>query len=444
MNSRVLIAGTNSGCGKTTLTLAILSALKKRGVDLSGFKCGPDYIDPMFHRKVLGIPSYNVDPFFCSDEMLCNLLAGKGREISVIEGVMGYYDGVGINADYSSYSVARATKTPVILIVNIKGMYASARPIISGFKSFREDSCVQGVIFNSCSAMMYGEYAKMAEAEGVKPLGFFPVTKEVEIGSRHLGLVTADEILDMQHRIDILADVAEKSLDLDGIIALADSAPELTNTRKSLKPVADVKLGVARDEAFCFIYEENLELLSELGCELVNFSPVHDKALPEGINALYLPGGYPELYEKELSANKEMLESVKKAICGGMPTVAECGGFLYLHELLDGVPMASVFAASADKKDRLQRFGYVSLTAKKDNMLCKEGETIKAHEFHYYDSTDNGADFEANKPLSKRHWECVHTSESLYAGFPHLYFPSNIAFAENFVKKASEYESIHL
>ncbi len=342
--SRLLIAGTNSGCGKTTVTLALLAALKKRGQKLSSFKCGPDYIDPMFHRAVLGVPSFNLDPFFCDEEQLRGVFASHAAELSVIEGVMGYYDGIGTEGSASTYSVAKATKTPVVLVVNVRGMYTSAGAIIQGFKNFRPESGIEGVIFNGASAMLYKDLAKIAENAGVRAYGFLPKVPEAEIGSRHLGLITAAEIEDLQARLSLLGDAAEKSLDIEGLLELAASAPGAAAQRKSEKnaPAAHIKLAVARDEAFCFIYEENLELLAAAGFDIVYFSPLHDEALPEGISALYLPGGYPELYAEQLSKNNRMLDSVKQSIEGGLPTFAECGGFMYLHETLDGVSMAGV------------------------------------------------------------------------------------------------------
>ena len=198
---------------------------------------------------------------------------------------------------------------------------------------------------------------------------------------------------------------------------------------------------MARDEAFCFLYEENLRALEALGCEPVFFSPLHDEHLPEGAQGLYLPGGYPELHLEGLSSNP-IRQEIRRAVEGGMPTVAECGGFLYLHDSLDGAEMAGVIHAAAYGTKKLQRFGYVHLTAERDNLLCRTGESIRAHEFHYYDSEDNGSGFTAAKPLGKRSWPCVHAGETLYAGFPHLYFPANMAFAENFVRKAASYAAI--
>ena len=438
MNDRTLIAGTNSGCGKTTVTCALLRALKNRGLQVQSFKCGPDYIDPMFHREVIGVPARNLDPFFSTPEQLRRQLGGARDRLSVLEGVMGYYDGIGVDGRASTWEVARATETPVILVVNVRGMYTSAGAVLRGFRDFRPDSGIRGVIFNHASPMLYGDLKRIAEQEGLLPLGYLPRAEEATIGSRHLGLITAGEIADLQQRLNTLGELAEKCLDIDGILALAGSGAPLPTPEEIRPVVSGARIAVARDRAFCFLYEENLRLLEKLGCEPVYFSPLTDRHLPENIGGLYLPGGYPELYLKELSANP-IRHEICRAIEGELPTVAECGGFLYLHDTLDGAAMAGVIHAPAFRTEKLQRFGYVNLTAERDNLLCRAGESIRAHEFHYYDSDDNGDGFTAAKPSGKRSWRCVHAGETLYAGFPHLYFPANPAFAENFVRKAAAY-----
>lgn len=443
MNRRILIAGTHSGCGKTTVTLALLSALKARGIPLAAFKCGPDYIDPMFHREALKVPSRNLDPYFSTDAALRAALAEQSGKLSVIEGVMGYYDGVGPAGEFSTYDVARYTKTPVILVVNAKGMYTSAGAILHGFREFQPQSNVRGVIFNGVSQGLYEGLKQIALDAGVTPLGFLPHDRELSISSRHLGLVTADEIGGLQEKLGALGTLAQMHTDIDGLLALAASAPTLHEKAQEVSSIASARVAVARDSAFCFLYEENLVLLRTLGCELCFFSPLNDAALPKNIGALYLPGGYPELHLEALSANVPMRQAVKAAIEDGLPTLAECGGFLYLHDTLDGFPMTGSIHAKAYRTEKLQRFGYEALTAKKDNLLCKAGESIRAHEFHYYESSFCGDAFTAQKPNGLM-WDSIHASESLYAGFPHLYFPANRSFAEQFVRKANDYANKHI
>lgn len=437
---RLLLAGTGSGCGKTTVTTALLRALQRRGVPLAAFKCGPDYIDPMFHTEALGVPSRNLDLFFVDETEVRGQLARHipTDGVGIIEGVMGYYDGVSGNTDTASAAhLARATETPSVLIVRPRGQSLSLAAEIKGFRDFAPNT-LAGVILNGVSAGMYPFYRTIAEQAGLPVFGFLPPVPESEIPDRHLGLVTAAEIGDLQSKLDRLADAAQTGLDLDGLLALARTASPLADQSAPLVPVTDklVRIAVARDKAFCFYYADNLDVLRALGAELVPFSPLTDRALPEGIDGLYLGGGYPEVHKAQLAANHTMRDSIHNAVLGGLPTIAECGGFLYLHRTLDGAEMAGVLDADAKLTKKLQPFGYVTLTARRDNLLCRAGEHMPAHVFHYAVSTDEGADFDAQKP-NGRAWACVHATDTLYAGFPHLYFRSNPAFAENFVRRAA-------
>ena len=436
---RILISGTSSGCGKTTVTCAVLQALCDRGLSVSAFKCGPDYIDPMFHSRIIGAKSANLDPFFFSENTMRHLLSkgAAGRDISVIEGVMGFYDGLGVTEKASTHTVASATETPVILVLNAKGAAASLLAEISGFLRFRPESGIRGVIFNRCSPMLYPalkEAVLQEFGENVIPLGFLPPMPECSLESRHLGLVTAQEVEGLKDKLRALSVQAEKTLDLDGLTALAKNAPELcfepVKTPRFSEPV---RIAVARDRAFCFYYEDGLDMLREAGAEIVPFSPISDTALPENIDGLILGGGYPELYAEELSRNKTMLASVLKAVKGGLPTIAECGGYMYLTEAIGEYPMAGLLEGACRNTGRLSRFGYVTLTAKEDNLLCGKGESIPAHEFHYWDTPDPGHGFVAEKPSGKR-WEACCVSETLYAGFPHFHFYANPVFAENFYR----------
>jgi len=438
---RVLLAGTHSGCGKTTAALALLSALKARGLSASAFKCGPDYIDPLFHRAALGIPAHNLDPYFCGRDTLRGILSTRGNGLAVIEGVMGYYDGVGPEGCFSTYDVACETDTPVILVMDTRGMYASAGAVLRGFTGYRPDTDIRGVLFNRTSAALYKGLKQLAQDAGLLPLGFLPNTPECAIGSRHLGLLTPGELSDIRYTLGRLGELAESCLDMDGILALAASAPAIRETLPVPSPVSRVRVAVARDAAFSFLYQENLELLEALGCELIYFSPLADEALPESVGGLYLPGGYPELHPEALSKNGPMRRSVREAVENGLPTIAECGGYLYLHAALDGAPMAGAIPAGAYRTGKLQRFGYAELTAEKDNLLCKAGGKIRAHEFHYYTSDDAPAGFRAQKPSGGEPWAAARATDTLYAGFPHLYFYANPVFAEQFVRKAAAYAS---
>ncbi|MDR0379385.1 MAG: cobyrinate a,c-diamide synthase [Candidatus Accumulibacter sp.] len=433
---RLLITGVRSGCGKTTTTCALLSAFHHRGVPLTAFKCGPDYIDPMFHRAVSGVPCWNLDPFFIDGNGLRAHLARHGSRdgLSLIEGAMGFYDGVAMSDEASAHTVAVETETPAVLVVDATGAGHSLAAVIEGFVRHRQPSGIRGVIFNGASAASYPDYRKLAEKAGVEAFGFLPRHEDWAIGHRHLGLVTATEISDLTQKLAALGEQAEKTLDLDGLLTLAATAPERAAIRSpNPSPSHSVRIAVAKDEAFCFIYAENIELLEALGAEIVWFSPLRDDRLPAGVGALYLPGGYPELHVRELSANAAMRASIRDAVRDGLPTIAECGGFLYLHETLDGFAMAGVIEAAAFRTERLQRFGYVTLTARHDTLLCPEGGTIRAHEFHYWESAAPGSDFIGRKPGREIEYPCIHATNTLHAGFPHLYLPANPAFAERFV-----------
>ena len=446
--NRILISGTSSNCGKTTITMALLAAFKNKGLEIASFKSGPDYIDPMFHRKVFDVETHNLDPYFSTEEMLCDqFVRNCGKDLSIIEGAMGFYDGIGVEGRASAWEVAKSIKAPAVLIIDAKGMSNSAAAIIKGFKEFKEDSMVEGVIFNNISPMLYPLLRDIVEKEGIKAYGFLPREEKYSVGSRNLGLITADEIEDIKEKINGLMELAEKYIDLDGLYELAKSAPVLKASEdykeliESSKDESKPRIAVSRDNAFCFMYKENIEILEDLGCEVVFFSPLEDEELPEDISGLYLCGGYPELYPEELSNNKKMCQAIKEIISKGIPTIAECGGFMYLHDSIENIPMVGFIKGNCIKTDKLQRFGYIEITALEDNLLCNEGDSIRVHEFHYYDSENCGESFMARKASNGVEYLCCHGSDSLYAGFPHIYLPANPDFAKSFVENARKWKA---
>ena len=445
--ARILFAAPASGSGKTTVTCGVLQALKRRGIRLSAFKCGPDFIDPMFHQQVIGVPSGTLDLFFDDETGLRRSFCrhGAGAELSVIEGVMGFYDGWGVDTDQgSTFRIAQTLKAPVVLIVNARGQALSALAELEGFLRFRKDSGIRGVIFNQMSGHVFRSLVPKVREMGVLPIGFVPRGRELAIESRHLGLVTPGELNDLRERLDKLANLLEETLDLDALLSLARTAPPLDcPPERPLPSLPATRIAVARDRAFCFLYRDNLHLLERMGAELRFFSPLCDSALPEGTQGLLLPGGYPELYAGALSENRAMRAEIAAAVRGGLPCLAECGGFLYLHRALEdteGVyrPMAGVLDVGAYKTDRLRRFGYVTLRAGSDSAYFAAGETIRAHEFHYWDSEDPGSDLTAEKPAGNRSWPCVHTAGNLLAGFPHLWYESNPNLAERFLRRCAK------
>lgn len=446
---RILVAAPGSGSGKTLLTTGLLTLFQNRGIRCRSFKCGPDYIDPMFHKYVLGIDSCNLDSFFLPQEELRALFQKRAAdaELSILEGVMGYYDGIGGNSTAAStYEVAKITDTPVILVLDGKGSSLSLAAQVKGFLDYRKDSHICGVILNKTNKMVGERLRPEIEKLGVRYLGAVPVCETMDIKSRHLGLTMPQEQSELRGHLNAFAKQLEEYLDVDGILELAgcsrEKLPEAGKTEQSnqtdlnqeetkqdeIRPIDSEsepptrRMAVAMDKAFCFYYQENLDFLRQHGWELIPFSPLCDAALPEQIHAILLGGGYPELYAKELSANEPMLAAIRNAHSEGIKILAECGGFLYLQEHLEDEmgncwPMAGLIHADGFRTEKLGRFGYISLT---QNGAVR----IKGHEFHYWESTAPGSAFRAEKPQSDRGWDCMYRTDSLLAGFPHLYYLS--------------------
>lgn len=460
--NRFMIAAPKSGSGKTMITCALLQLLKDSGKNVLSYKCGPDYIDPMFHKKVLGVPSKNLDTFFTDEKTTVQLFLDERADgdFAVLEGVMGLYDGLGgIYEQGSSYHLAKVTQTPIILVVDAKGMGKSVLALIAGFLQYDTHHLIKGVLLNRMSKGYYDIIKPLIEKDlSVKVVGYFQEQKDIGLSSRHLGLVMPDELSDIKKQLNETADRLKKTIDMDLFIDIAEAADEIGDsenadkdkrqTLKNAEPMRlqdqnnTVNIAVAMDEAFCFYYEDNLRMLEKCGAKLLYFSPLHDTSFPEDCDAMLLGGGYPELYAKELSKNVSMLNAIKKAFRAGMPTVAECGGFMYLHTYIHNqncvFDMARALDGECHFKGKLVRFGYIELEEKHSNFLPPD-EKIRAHEFHYYDSTDNGADCIATKPATGRNYDCVISHDNYWLGFPHLYYPSNPHFAESLVRKAYEY-----
>ncbi|SHO44224.1 cobyrinate a,c-diamide synthase [Anaerocolumna xylanovorans] len=446
---RIMIAATGSGSGKTLLTCALLQVMADMGKRTAAFKCGPDYIDPMFHEKVIGVPSKNLDTFFTDENTTRYLLleGAKEKDISIIEGVMGLYDGLGgIKEEASSYHLARATKTPVILAIDAHGMGRSVIPLISGFLQYDTQHLIKGVLLNGITGMFYELIKPEIEKQlPVTVLGYFPRQKDVKLESRHLGLKMPGEIEGLKEEVKRLAAVMAGAVDIRKIVTIAREADDLKAEEIVISPGSTkVRIGIAKDEAFCFYYEDNLRLLQKYNAELVFFSPLWDKELPKNLQGIILGGGYPELYAKPLAENEGMKESIKAAISQGMPSIAECGGFLYLHETLKNAegevfPMVGAVKGTCHYTGKLVRFGYIEITAGTESYLG-ENTKIRGHEFHYFDSTDNGASCVAQKPVTERNWQCVHAGKNHWWGFPHLYYYSNTEYVSRFLERAGNYE----
>ncbi len=444
---RILLTAPGSADGKTTVTCGILQALVNRGQTVSSFKCGPDYVDPMFHSKIIGTKAGNLDPFMMTEPVIRHLLCKNSSRhgVAVIEGVMGYYDGLGGNtAKASTYSVAKATQTPVVLIVNGKGMSTSIVPLIQGFLQYKKDSAIKGVILNRISPMMYPRLKTLIETQlPVTVYGYLPFMEACVLESRSLGLIPANELPEIETQLRRLAKQMEKTIDIDGLLALAGTARPITDTYTL--PVytpaekEPVNIGIAKDAAFCFYYRDNLELLTALGANLIPFSPMHDPFLPKDLHGLLLGGGYAGLFANALSQNQTMRQSIYRAVTHGLPCVAEGSGFSYLHRTITnthGEPkaMAGVFPEEIQTAEHLQNFGYFALTANRDALLLKQGESLPVHEFHYQYSGNDGNACLAVKPTGGQAHTCIHGSGTLWAGFPHLHFYAYPAAAQRLVQ----------
>lgn len=445
---RFLLCAPASGTGKTTMTCAILQALQDMGHRPASFKSGPDYIDPMFHREVIGTYSANLDLFLMGETAVRAELAETGGRagVAVIEGAMGYYDGIAMGETASAYDLARRTETPAVLVLNAKGQGLSAAAAAAGMAGFRPQSNIRGVLLNRISPMSYPKLKELIENEtGLRVYGFLPDSPSCGLESRHLGLVTAAEVNTLRDKLSRLSALAREHIDLNGLLELAGTAPEL-DVPPAIPPVCAgrPRIAVAKDRAFCFYYGGALSLLEKLGAELIEFSPLTDGALPEGTAGLYLGGGYPELYAAQLSENVPMRTAVRTAIESGMPTVAECGGFLYLHRTLEDEtgrpwPQCGVIAADGRRTGHLRRFGYITMSPRTAGLLGEQ--PIPAHEFHYWESSAPGDAFHARKPQSARGWDCGYHTPALYAGFPHFHFGAAPEAAARFVAKCAEYET---
>lgn len=454
---RVMIAAPKSGSGKTVITCALLQALKNNGLQVTSYKCGPDYIDSMFHEKIIDIPCKNLDTFFTGEEETRNIFINSAlkKDIAVLEGVMGLYDGVGgVMQEGSSYHLANVTKTPIVLVIDAKGMGRSVISLISGFLNYDKYHLIVGVILNRISKEYYEIIKPLIEAElNILVIGFLPENTKYHIESRYLGLTMPDELNNIREKLWTLSEEFSKTVAIESIIKIAGNAQNLETGRKTTATIHKTRhetnravIAVAKDEAFCFYYADNIRMLEENGAQIQYFSPIHDMKLPDRCHALLIGGGYPELYADKLSKNVNMHTAIKNAVSSGMPIVAECGGFMYLHSALtdkDGISynMAGVIPATCFYTGKLVRFGYIEMQEKQSYFLPK-GQKIRGHEFHYYDSTYNGEDVIAIKPFTGKKYSCIIENNNNWIGFPHLYYPSNAAFTEIFVGKAEKYKEL--
>ncbi|MEW6260422.1 MAG: cobyrinate a,c-diamide synthase [Thermodesulfobacteriota bacterium] len=393
----ICVAGVHSGVGKTTVTLGLMACLRRRGLAVAGFKVGPDFIDPGHHGRILGSPSTNLDGWMLDRSTNRNRFFRRaaGADIAVVEGVMGLYDGYdGKTEDGSTAQIAKWLGIPVLLVADARHMARSAAALVLGFERFDPEVSFVGVVFNHLGSERHLTYLREAlDASGCMPcIGGLLRSDGLGIPERHLGLLTADEFGRQQEQIDRLANTIEAALDINGLLEhLPDVATE------AIDPIPEwvgkrVRIAVARDEAFCFYYPDNLELLEASGAELAFFSPMTDDGLPEGTSGIYMGGGYPEMFGERLSHNERMREAIHSASLAGMPIYAECGGFMYLcREIVDlegrTHPMCGCFSASVRMLGRLKALGYREVSLTEDTCIGKPGDIIRGHEFHYSELT---------------------------------------------------------
>ncbi len=437
----LVIAGTHSGCGKTTVTLGIMAALCARKVKVQPFKCGPDFIDPTLHRLVTGQVSRNLDVRMCGADYVEQLFAAHAPEdgISIIEGVMGLFDG----GNGSAARLAKLLDLPVILVVDVRSAAESVAAVIKGFETLDPEVRVAGVILNRVGSERHQQMIADAVKKNCRAeiIGALPRDDTITLPSRHLGLHMGAEVhLNQQRLIELM----EKNLDLDRLQELAgQSLKSGTPIREPAKlrnqePVNNVRLGLAWDEAFCFYYQDNLDMLKEAGAELVIFSPLHDRNLPENLDGLYLGGGYPELHAAALSGNATMRADIRQFSRSGRPVYGECGGFMYLTGSITDTegreyPMAGVYPVAATMQKRLRRLGYRQVEMQQDTMLGAVGSHCYGHEFHYSEIDQMPPEIERGYILDDGRAEGYLVNRTL-AGYVHLHWGRTPEAARYFVR----------
>lgn len=462
---RLLIAGSRSGVGKTTISLGIMRALKKRGFNVQPFKVGPDYIDPGFHTLMCENHSYNLDSYFLGKKGVKNTFLKNSAEadISIIEGVMGLYDGKGEKSESSSAEIAKIIEAPVILIIDAGKLAQSAAAVVYGYKNYDPDLNLKGVIINNISSHRHYELLKKAiesDRVGVEVLGYLSRNMDIELPERHLGLVPASESSGFISYAEKLSSIIEKYIDLEKIKDLASSAKELDQEEFSsgqyMSPVKSfiseefknkvlenkVKIGVAYDQAFNFYYQSNLEILQEAGAEIIYFSPISDKSLAD-VDFVYLGGGFPESFLEELSENTDFKEDFISKVDSGLPLYAECGGLMYLSRDIknfDGkrYDMCSVLPVEVEMTDKLQEMGYREIESIKNNILFKKGEKARGHVFHYSKLSGSIHELELNYSFHNSRGG-YGINDNVLASYLHLHFASNPKITKNILESALEY-----
>lgn len=439
--SAILIAGTSSGSGKTTITLGLLATLRNMGLTVQPFKCGPDFIDPGLHQLACGRVSRNLDLWMMGEPQVRETFAAgaAGADISVIEGVMGMFDGQAS----SSAALAEALAVPLVLILDVRSAAESVAAVLKGFETLMPEVAPVAVILNRVASPRHLELVSEAIRKHCRAeiLGHLPQSLDFAMPARHLGLFTGEEQPISPEALDRLAATITAQVNLKRLLELAAGA--IVSTVDDLpahqeQAAVQARIGVARDRAFCFYYEDNFDLLRVAGAELVFFSPLEDQELPAGLDGLYLGGGYPELYARELSGNLTMRQAVSDWAASGRPLYAECGGFMYLSEGIVGedgdvLPMAGVFPVTARMQKKRASLGYREVRLERDCFFGPAGTVLRGHEFHYSIIDAMPAHIERIYAVNNESRE-GYRHNNVLGGYLHLHFGYNPQMAVEFVR----------
>jgi cobyrinic acid a,c-diamide synthase len=435
----IIVSSNSSGGGKTTVTLALMRTLINRGYKVQGYKVGPDYIDPAFHREITGLASRNLDLFLMGEVGVKeSYLRGEGK-LGIIEGVMGLYDGKGIDTSFSTAHVSKTLDLPVVLVLSPKAQAATLCAEIEGLRNY-EDVNIVGVILNNISGSYYNLLKKAIEinCKGIKVFGYIPKDERLTLKSRHLGLVQSSEVEDLSKKIDLCSSLMEEYVDVDELIKefKASSIQPISREELHVKD-KDLKIAVALDKAFSFYYKENLELLEEVG-RIEYFSPLKDKEVPKDVDFIYIGGGYPEVFKEELSSNKSMLNSMREVLNGGVKCYAECGGLMYLTESIDGVETVGFFKGTSYMTGKLNNFGYATIRVSEENYMLPKDMIINCHEFHKsLVELKEEKIYELEKTVydgTTKKWKCGYVKNNVLAAYGHIHFFSNIEFFNGLIK----------
>lgn len=416
-----MITAPSSNTGKTLVTLGLIRAIKNRGLDVSAFKTGPDFIDRKYIAMASGKEAGNLDMHLMGREGLKESIAMNKGDLGLIEGAMGYFDGIYNTFENSSYDISLELNIPSILVYSPKGEMFSAIPKIKGMVDFSEKR-IKGIIFNKTNESMYKLLKEQVENHiDIEVLGYLAIDEALNIESRHLGLLQAEENLELEKLINKTARMVEKTIDVNRIIEISE---EIIVNPKSYRKKRDVTIAIAYDHAFNFYYEENIKLLEDQ-CKVEYFSPLKDKVLPKA-DLIYIGGGYPELYLEDLSKNKEMIHSIRDYVENHGYIYAEAGGLMYLVDSIEDYPMCGVFPGKATMTERLQRFGYVNIQLEKDCILGRMGDMLTGQEFHRSIIDSDGEEIlHIRKPMSKRKWKCGYSYKNALGIYQHINFLGN-------------------